>query len=136
MQIAESLDRILSERQLVTERFYTEKLFKVHPEFIPFFSNTNMRVQPLMLTVALQGVVSLVGGKYPAVQEYLRYLGTRHRRHGVPQDLIPKFCNMLVATVEEFHGEAWDEELARQWRTALERATAIMLEGYRQDYHV
>jgi hemoglobin-like flavoprotein len=89
----------------------------------------------MMLVMALRGVLAEIDGRHPAVEDYLRYLGTRHRRYGVPQELFPVFCEVLVATVEEFHGEAWDEELAREWRTALAGATAIMLEGYRQDYH-
>ena len=135
MQITESLDQILSERKLITERFYNEKLFKAYPEFIPYFNGTNMGVQPMMLMMALQGVVCTLGGSYPAIEQYLRYLGTRHRKFGIPQELYPKFTEMLLATVEEYHGKDWDEELARQWRTALEGATAIMLEGYRQDHH-
>jgi len=135
MQITESLDQILSERKLITERFYNEKLFKAYPEFIPYFNSTNMAVQPMMLMMALQGVVCTLGGSYPAIEQYLRYLGTRHRKFGIPQELYPKFCEMLLATVEEYHGDAWDEELARQWRAALAGATAIMLEGYRQDHH-
>jgi hemoglobin-like flavoprotein len=135
MQIAQSLDRILSERESVTERFYTEKLFKVHPEFIPFFNSTSMKVQSMMLMMALQGVVCSLGGSYPAVEQYLRYLGTRHHKLGIPQELYPKFCDMLLATVKEFHGDAWDEELAGQWRAALAGVMKIMLEGYDQDYH-
>src|SRR6516164_10356337 len=135
MQITESLDQILSERKLITECFYTEKLFKVYPEFIPYFNSANMGVLPMMLMMALQGVVCTLGGSYPAVEQYLRYLGTRHRKVGIPPELFPAFCDMLVATVAEYHGDAWDEELERQWRTALAGATAIMLEGYRQDHH-
>ncbi len=138
MQIAESLDKILSERKLVTERFYTEKLFKSHPEFVPYFNDANMSIQPMMLMMALQGVVCFLGagGNYPAVEQYLQYLGTRHRKLGIPQELFPKFCDSLLATVEEFHGKDWDEDLAVQWREALEEATKKMLEGYRQDFHV
>ncbi|HMF17020.1 MAG TPA: hypothetical protein VKE98_07430 [Gemmataceae bacterium] len=108
MQITESLDQILSERKLITERFYNEKLFKVYPEFIPYFNSTNMGVQPMMLMMALQGVVCTLSGSYPAIEQYLRYLGTRHRKVGIPQELCPKFCEMLLATVEEYHGKDWD----------------------------
>ena len=135
MQIRESLDQILVERKLLTERFYNEKLFKVHPEFIPYFSGANMNVQPLMLMMALQGVVRFLGGSYPAVEQYLRYLGTRHRKVGIPQELYPKFCDVLVETVGEFHGDAWDAELAREWRAALAGTMKIMLEGYQQDFY-
>jgi hemoglobin-like flavoprotein len=135
VQISESLDLILSERKLITERFYTEKLFKNHPEFVSYFDGANMKVQPMMLMMALQGVVYFLRGNFPAVKMYLQYLGTRHRKFGIPQELFPKFCDALVATIAEFHGEAWNEELANQWRAALTGATNIMLEGYRQDFH-
>jgi hemoglobin-like flavoprotein len=133
VQILESLDEILSERKLVTEQFYNEKLFNVYPEFIAYFSAADMKVQAVMLMMALQGVVCYVGGSYPAVGYYLRYLGTRHRKLGIPEELFPKFCDMLLTTVAEFHGPAWDEELAGQWRAALAGASKIMLEGYKQD---
>jgi len=137
VQISESLNLVLSERKLLTERFYTEKLFKNHPEFVPYFDGVNMKVQSMMLMMALQGVVCFFGGgNYPAVEQYLQYLGTRHRKFGIPQELFPKFCDALMATIAEFHGESWDEELADQWRAALAGATKIMLEGYRQDFHV
>jgi hemoglobin-like flavoprotein len=136
VHITESLDKILSNRELLTQRFYTENLFKTHPEFASYFDGANMKVQSLMLMMALQGVVCVISGSYPAVEQYLRYLGTKHHRRGIPQELYPKFCDVLLATVEEFHGEAWNEELACQWRAALEGATAMMREGYRHDYHV
>lgn len=138
MQIAESLDRILSERKLLTEHFYTEKLFKLHPEFVSYFDRTNMKVQPMMLMMALQGVVCYLGGggNYPAVEQYLQYLGTHHRKSGVPEELFSKFCDSLLATVADFHGNDWNEELAVEWRAALDEATKKMLEGYRQDFHV
>jgi hemoglobin-like flavoprotein len=136
MRIAESLDQIMSQQKLITERFYTEKLFQAYPEFVSFFSSTNMRVQQLMLMMALQGVGRVLGSSPPAVEEYLRYLGTRHRKHGIPPEFFPKFCEMLVATIADFHGEAWSDELAQEWRAALARASTIMLEGYREHYHV
>jgi hemoglobin-like flavoprotein len=137
MQIEESLNRILSERKLITERFYAEKLFKLCPEFIPYFCDTNMKVQAMMLMMSLHWVACYVSGSYPAVvDQYLRDLGTRHRKQGVPQEFFPKFCEMLVATIAEFHGDAWNEELAEQWRVALARATHTMMEGYKQEYNV
>ena len=136
VQITESLDQILSERKLITERFYSENLFKSYPEFIPYFTGANMKVQAMMLMMALQGVVFFVSGSYPAVEQYMQHLGTRHRKQGIPEELIPKFCEMLLATVAEFHGAAWDEKLSGQWRVALAGATAKMLEGYKQDFEV
>jgi hemoglobin-like flavoprotein len=136
MHITESLNRILSERKLLTERFYSERLFQAHPEFVHFFNSTNMGVQPLMLMMALQGVVCYLGGQYPAVEQYLRYLGTRHRKIGIPQEHLPKFCDVLVATVKDFHGDAWDAELEDEWRAALAGAMQIMTDGYREDFHV
>jgi hemoglobin-like flavoprotein len=138
MQIEESLDKILSQRTLLTDRFYAEKLFKLHPEFVAYFVGTDMKVQPMMLMMALQGVVCFLGGRgnYPAVEQYLQYLGTRHRKGGIPQELFPKFCAALLATIEDFHGKDWDEELASQWRTAIDEATMKMLEGYMQEFHI
>jgi hemoglobin-like flavoprotein len=135
MLISDSLDRILKERTLLTKPFY-DRLFKECPQFILFFSSSNFAVQPLMLMVALQAIVSYFHGNYPPIGEYLRYLGTRHRRLSVSREDLSQFCDVLIATVQDFHGDDWDENLANDWRKALAMARERMLEGYDQDFHV
>jgi hypothetical protein len=41
-----------------------------------------------------------------------------------------------MSTLERFHGAEWDEELAGQWREAIDRASETMLEGYRTHFSV
>jgi hypothetical protein len=49
-------------------------------------------------------------------------------------ELFPRFRDALLVTLEQFHGSDWDAGLARQWKEAIEKATATMREGYRQHF--
>ncbi len=128
MNIRESVDEIFHARTRLTDRFY-EVLFEQCPEAQRLFQGVDMNVQSVMLTMALGAI-----REYPdinnAFRAYLRVLGTKHRSKGVPKELYANFLEALLATLEEFHGEDWDESLARQWTDACDEATELMLDGY------
>jgi hypothetical protein len=42
----------------------------------------------------------------------------------------------MLATLERFHGGTWSDQLACQWRAALEKAAEKMLEGYAQEFRI
>jgi hemoglobin-like flavoprotein len=67
---------------------------------------------------------------------YLQYLGHKHHMRAVPPEMYPVWAESLLATLEQFHGKGWDAEAAGQWRSALEGATRLMLDGYRNPVHV
>src|SRR5262249_33823155 len=135
MDIRESLNQVLASKDIVLEGFYARFLER-YPELRHHFEGTNLGLQALMLTVALQAGVQHYLHHSPAMDAYLKYLGTKHHDLGVAVESYPKFAEMLVATVEQFHGSTWSPELAAQWREVISWATQTMLEGYRHRHHI
>ena len=132
MNLEASVDLILSQESLMTDRFY-EVLFEHNPETRQYFDGTDMKVQSIMLTMTL-GAIKQHPDLSTAVQKYLRILGTKHNRKDVPREAYPKFLSALLFTLEEFHGDDWDETLAGQWRAAFHDMVKLMLEGYEQRF--
>ncbi len=128
MNIRQSVDEIFHRRTRLTDRFY-ELLFERCPEARRLFQGVDMNVQSIMLTMALGAI-----REYPdinnAFREYLRVMGTKHKRKGVAKELYADFSVVLLATLEEFHGEDWDESLAKQWSDACDEAIELMFDGY------
>jgi ferredoxin-NADP reductase/hemoglobin-like flavoprotein len=60
---------------------------------------------------------------------YLRELGRDHRRFGVTARHYPEFMAALLATVREFAGPAWSDDVAAAWEAALDLVTRTMLEA-------
>jgi len=95
-----------------------------------------MRHQPVLLTMVLMVLVNHYVNKYSATELYLRYLGSKHKDRQIPPELYPKFRSALLATLERFHGPDWDKGLSEQWQGAIDLATQIMLEGYKEHFIV
>ena len=88
-----------------------------------------------MLTMALVTVEAYYTGNYPAISHYLRVLGTRHRQlANVQPEHYPLFRDTLLVTLAEIHGDDWHADLQRQWHEAIDKAVAMMLEGYEESY--
>ena len=133
MDINESVEKIMSHKEAMCELFYEHFLDK-HPEARQYFSNVNLTNQAAFLTIALAVVEDHYQHQYRATEHYLQVLGTRHRNWGVPAEMYPHFRDCLLETMATFHKEDWDDELAAQWRAAIDKATETMLQGYEQTY--
>jgi len=133
MRIAESVQKILSQKEPVVDRFY-ELFFNRHHGARNYFAGVDMRRQAILLTMALITVESHYSYSYPATEHYLKVLGSRHHEMGVRPELYPMFRDCLIEAIHDFHGDDWNEDLAVQWREAIKKATATMLEGYERDY--
>jgi hemoglobin-like flavoprotein len=134
MNLRESVDRILSERTRLTDRFY-QRFFERCPEAREHFSGIDLQVQSVMLTMAL-GAIREHPEMKGACSSYLRVLGTRHKRVGIPRELYAGFLATLLESLQEFHGADWDEGLAGQWTSAVRDAVQLMFEGYDDSFHV
>ena len=134
MELSESIDRFLDEGDSMVERFYKLLLERV-PEARPYFEDVNMKTQFVMLAMALNAVK-----QHPHLRKgaeaYLQVLGTKHKNRGIPKELYGGFIEVLLEAAAEFHGNEWDQDLARQWSDALGRAKDLMFEGYEQHFHV
>src|SRR5262249_17261330 len=118
MDIQESLHRILQDRNNVADQFY-RLFFERYPEVRRHFEGVNLAHQAELLRMALMVMEAHYAHAYPATQNYLQCLGSKHHGRGVPRELYPKFRDALLATLEQFHGRDWDEGLAGQWREAF-----------------
>jgi hemoglobin-like flavoprotein len=130
MDIHESLKQILSRPQHDLGDLFYQVFLEEFPEVQSHFRNTNLHRQAIMMTNALQIIVSHATHFFPATAAYLQVLGNRHYRDGIPKDLYPKFREALLVALGKFHGGDWSEPLRQQWQTAIDHAADGMLKGY------
>jgi hemoglobin-like flavoprotein len=135
MDIRESLERLLGDKDVFGARFY-EVFFARCPEAQQYFAGVDLKQQAVLLTMALTVMERYSTQGYPAMAAFLKYLGHKHKARNVPPELYPAFTDALLATLEQFHGADWDAQTAQQWKDAIERTTQVMLKGYREPVHV
>jgi hemoglobin-like flavoprotein len=133
MDIEQSIHELLAQKDTVIRLFY-DRFLAQYPEVSEYFAGIDLDQQAITLTMALVTVENYFSHAYPATRHYLRVLGHRHHLRRIPADLYPKFCDCLLKTLQEFHGNDWGVELSTQWCDALEIASRTMLEGYRKPY--
>jgi hemoglobin-like flavoprotein len=136
MDIRVSLQLILSSSNpRFSERFY-QNFFSHYPKVEEWFAGVDLRRQGVMLAIALQVLVEHHLHHHVVTKQYLRLLGNRHHRLGIPVSDYQEFESALLATLGQFHAEQWNEELARQWRSACTEAMQLMGEGHTDDFQV
>lgn len=129
MDIGNSVSLVLASQDIFGKAFYAE-FFRRSPEATAHFAGLDMERQALSLTMALPLIEQLHRHAYPAIENYLGILGHRHGHRGIPPELYPVWSEAMLASLAQFHGEAWDAGLAEQWREALAGASRVMLAGY------
>jgi len=135
MTIHDSLHRILEQNETLADLFYIVFIER-YPEVRRHFQGVNLRTQSVLLTIALMVMERHYTGSYPATHMYLKYLGAKHKKWGIPAEHYPKFGDALLATLERFHSTDWGPPLAAEWAAAIDRAVRTMLEGYRPDFRL
>jgi hemoglobin-like flavoprotein len=135
MTIQDSLHRLLQEKESVAELFYSV-FFERSPEVKPFFEGVDMKRQCTLLTMTLLIIERNYVCAYPAAESYLRYLGTRHHTRGIPLETYPAFRAALLETLARVLGDQWEEGLAKEWGAAIDRAAALMRDGYQNRFTV
>ena len=136
MNIAESAQRILTGNDLISKLFYDKYLTR-YPEIGWFFLETDMAHQAAMLRMALMMAEQYYRNRYKAMDDYLKVIGYRHKRRGVPTDLYADWRDCMLDTLKEFHGDDWSDALETEWAEAIDLAVSLMLKGYElEDGHV
>jgi hemoglobin-like flavoprotein len=135
MDLHESLQRILASKQVLGDAFY-EALFARHPEFRPLFEGLDLHRQAVVLTMELTAIDNYHRLRSPAARLYLQYLGTKHHDRGIPQELYGPFRETLLEVLQQVLGQGWTEELAGEWKAAIDDASAVMFEGYSERFTV
>ncbi|MGC1213495.1 MAG: globin domain-containing protein [Micromonospora sp.] len=107
--------------------YFYSTLFLTHPETRQMFP-TDMAGQRDRLVTALGHIVSHVD-QVDQLVGFLHQLGADHRKFAVRAEHYPAVGEALLATVRHFLGEAWSDELARDWADAYGLVAQVMTEG-------
>jgi len=129
MNISESVDAILQNGDLIGGHFY-DLFFEEFPDSEHFFAGVDMDRQAAVLTSALVLVESIYSKSSPALVPYLEHLGKLHQKREIYHRDYSQWLTAMLKTLENFHGEDWNETLNEQWRDALQQAIDMMLSSY------
>ena len=135
MNIQESLDTILATNTKFADQFYMN-FAADHPSAFEHFAGVEMGHQVHLLTTGLILIVKEYANPNEAVKYYLRLLGTRHSRKGIERASYALWADSMLKTLSEFHDADWNEDLAKEWRDAIDIAIDQMIIGYDDPQHV
>ena len=107
--------------------FYA-RLFVAAPAVRPLFAGTDLRRQKAMLLSALVLVRKSLRD-LPAIVPTLHKLGARHVAYGARPEHYPVVATVLIASMAEVAGPAWQPQHERAWAAALDVVAGAMLEG-------
>ena len=126
--------QVLGQKDSFAHVFYLV-FFEKYPEVRQHFTQVNFKHQNALLSMALLVMEQHYRFNYPATEMYLNYLGTKHDVLGISPNLYPSFRDALLMSFQRFHGSAWDNHLADQWREAIDKTIEAMIKGYQEHYH-
>ena len=107
--------------------FYT-RLFTVAPSVRPLFAGTDLKRQKAMLLAALV-LLRRSLRDLDAVAPKLRDLGARHVRYGALPEHYPVVGEVLLASMAQVAGDAWNEGYEQAWAAAYGVVAAVMIDG-------
>ena len=114
--------------------FFYSDLFIRHPEVRDLFP-ISMRAQRDHLLAALGQIVSAVD-RADELATFLEGLGRDHRKFGTIVEHYEAVGDSLLATVENFGGDAWTPELAADWNAAYQLIASVMITAAKKDENV
>jgi methyl-accepting chemotaxis protein len=110
--------------------FYA-RLFAAAPSVKPLFADTDLRRQKAMLLSALVLVRKSLRDT-DAMVPTLRELGARHVGYGAKPEHYVVVGEVLIASLAEIAGEAWQPEHELAWAAAFAVIADAMLSGARE----
>lgn len=110
----------------VAEYFYAD-LFQRNPGYRSLFPASMARQQQVLLE-ALSNIVDLVDNPTELIP-YVERLGRTHSGFGVTSEHYPEVGTSLVATLRYFSGDAWDQDLEKDWVAAYGLVSDVMLQA-------
>jgi NAD(P)H-flavin reductase/hemoglobin-like flavoprotein len=110
--------------------YFYSHLFLAHPETRAMFpaSMSALRDRFVGALLRILGNVHQIETVVP----YLQQLGRDHRKYGVRAEHFPVVGASLLATLEHFLDEEWNDELAADWAAAYELVAKVMTDAARQ----
>lgn len=121
-----SFDGIALSADVLVERFY-DRLFAREPRLRAMFP-ADLADQRRKLVSALAFVVKNLRSP-EQVLPCLKQLGASHAAFGARPAHYPIVCAELIGAMAETAEGAWNEEIEREWRSALHLVSAAMLAG-------
>jgi NAD(P)H-flavin reductase/hemoglobin-like flavoprotein len=121
-----SWDRVTRHGDQVALYFYSH-LFVTRPEVRPMFP-LSMADQRDKFVSALGRIVSQAD-QIEGDAAFLQHLGRDHRKYAVVADHYDAVGASLCATLKQFLGSEWDEEMAAHWTAAYQVVARIMVEA-------
>jgi hemoglobin-like flavoprotein len=126
-QLETSFDLLAPRGEELVEVFY-RNLFETAPEVRPLFAKTDMKRQRAMLLAALVLLRNSLRD-LDALVPKLQAMGARHAGYGVTPEMYPLVGQVLLASMAELAGDAWNTGLADAWAEAYGVVAAAMLDG-------
>ena len=122
-----SFDLLAPRGEELVELFYSN-LFEAAPDVEPLFANTDMKRQRAMLLAALVLLRNSLRD-LDALVPKLQALGARHVAYGATPEMYPLVGQVLLASMAELAGDAWNAEIADAWLDAYGVVASTMLDG-------
>jgi methyl-accepting chemotaxis protein len=115
--------------QELVDRFYAN-LFANNPGVRPMFPQA-MTEQKKKLLASLVLVMQHI--RTPEkLRGPLQEMGARHVNYGTQPDHYPIVRDALVGVMAQMAGDAWTDQYANDWNTALDLVASIMIVGAEQ----
>lgn len=125
-----SFDLVAPRREELVDHFY-RRLFDDAPATRTLFAHADMRAQKRALLGALVALRRSLRD-LPGIAPFLADLGARHTRYGVRADHYPVVGAVLIETMAEIAGAAWEPAFTAEWARAYQTVTQIMIDGAEQ----
>ena len=123
-RLRRSFAAIVPAADAFADTFYA-RIFAAAPGVREMFP-ADLREQKTKLLAMLAWIVEhLEQGE--TLKARLRELGRRHEQYGAQPAHYPVVTDAMIAAMADVAGPTWDNEIAADWRTALERVADIML---------
>lgn len=122
-----SFTLVAPQAEALVDRFYF-RLFRAAPETYHLFDPSQFGEQKKKLLAALKLTVNSAR-KPETLEPVLRQLGAKHAGYGVRDDHYPVVGSILLATLAEFAGDAWTDDLGEAWGAAYTWVAGLMMDG-------
>jgi hemoglobin-like flavoprotein len=122
-----SFDLVAPRGDELMDVFYA-RLFAVAPAVQPLFAAVDMARQKTMLLDVLV-LLRRSLGDLPRLVPTLRALGARHVAYGARPEHYPVVGAVLVASMAEVAGAAWQPEYEAAWGAAYRIVAGAMVDG-------
>ncbi|MDH5368931.1 MAG: Hpt domain-containing protein, partial [Gammaproteobacteria bacterium] len=126
--LEQTFELIEPQGEKLVARFY-EELFKRYPKVKGLFLNTTSEKQQSKLLAALKLVVSNLRN-HDVLVNALTEMGERHKKYGVQPEHYDAVTSTLLDVMEEYLGDAWTAAIGKEWKSALELVSNVMMLAY------